>query len=344
MAFMILTAAVVVVLCSGAAAAQSAPVLPCGSAASLCHDVRLSQATETGKSAAMMLDPPPNLVGNKARQDEERNEMVDAPAPQFSPASSSQRLAIETAFPASLLQAEGVSASGHQAKDDGSGADAGGVERPHQTASKKHPTGKHASSATSGSADHIFWVIPAYKVNYSGDFKPLTSREKFQEWAQSAYDPLGLATTAVEAGTLERSSTDGFCGYGPAFTDYLKCFGSLELDSNDSSFLGDYVLTVWWHQDPRYFRLGKGSFGKRTLYAISRVFITYNDSGKNVVYSSGLAGTGIAAVVSNLYYPQSERTVGHTFSRVGIDLSDTALYNGAAEFWPGIHAWVDRVF
>ena len=123
-----------------------------------------------------------------------------------------------------------------------------------------------------------------------------------------------------------------------------KCFGSMELDANDSSFLGDFVFTVWWHQDPRYFRLGKGGLGKRAMYAISRVFVTYDDSGKNVFYSSGLAGTGIAAVLSNLYYPQSDRTLGHTMTRIAIDLGDTAIYNGSAEFWPDIHRWAQRHF
>ena len=201
-----------------------------------------------------------------------------------------------------------------------------------------------SNSATSGSPGHIFWIVPAFKVNYGGHFTPLTPKEKFQEWAQGAYDPLGLTTTAVQAGTLEYSSPDGFCGYGTGFGNYSKCFGSMELDANDSSFLGDFVFTVWWRQDPRYFRLGKGGFCKRGLYTISRVFVTYNDSGKNVFYSSALAGTGIAAVLSNLYYPQQDRTVGHTMSRAAIDIGDTALYNGAAEFWPDIHHWLQRRF
>lgn len=202
---------------------------------------------------------------------------------------------------------------------------------------------RHRKSAPAGSPGHIFWVVPAFHVSY-GHFQPLTPKEKFQEWWQGAYDPLGLGTTAFQAGTLEYSPSDGFCGYGTGFGNYMKCFGSMELDANDSSFLGDFVFTVWWHQDPRYFRLGKGGFGRRSLYAISRVFITLNDSGKNVFYSSGLAGTGIAAVVSNLYYPQQDRGAGHTMSRVAIDLGDTALYNGAAEFWPDIDHWVHKHF
>lgn len=198
-------------------------------------------------------------------------------------------------------------------------------------------------SAASGSPGHIFWVVPAFKVDYSKNFQPLTPKEKFQEWARGAYDPLGLGVGAAEAATLEHSSRDGFCGYGGGFTGYGKCFGSLELDANISSFIGDFALAALLHQDPRYFRLGKGSFGRRLWYAVSRVFVTYNDHGKTVLYSSALTGTAAAAGISNLYYPQTDRTVGHTLSRIGIDLGNTALYNGAAEFWPEFHHQFRRI-
>ena len=203
---------------------------------------------------------------------------------------------------------------------------------------------KSSPSATTGSPGHIFWVIPAYKVDYKGRFKPLTPKEKFQEWAQGSYDPLGVAAGAFEAGTLEYSSKDGFCGYGHGWGGYGQCFGSLELDSNVSSFIGDYALTVLLHQDPRYFRMGNGSFGKRAFYAISRVFVTYNDSGHTVFYSSALSGTVIAGAVSNLYYPPQDVGVSPTVHRIALDLGNTALYNGAAEFWPDIHRGIRHVF
>src|SRR5579859_4660108 len=50
---------------------------------------------------------------------------------------------------------------------------------------KKNTTQK-SPSATSGSPGHIFWVVPAYKVDYSRNFRPLTPREKFDEWAETA--------------------------------------------------------------------------------------------------------------------------------------------------------------
>ncbi len=52
----------------------------------------------------------------------------------------------------------------------------------------------------------------------------------------------------------------------------------------------------------------------------------------------------MAAVVSNLYYPKVDRTVGHSISRMAIDLGDTAIYNVSAEFWPDIHHWLQKTF
>lgn len=202
---------------------------------------------------------------------------------------------------------------------------------------------KNQPSAPNGSPGHIFWVVPAFKVEYGGHFQPLTPKEKFTEWAQGVYDPLGLGVGAFEAGTLQYSSKDGFCGYGHGWDGYGKCFASLQADSTISSFIGDYVLTVWWHQDPRYFRLGQGSFGKRLFYAVSRVFVTYNDKGKTVFYSSALSGTAISAGVSNLYYPRQDRGLSNSVSRAALDLGNTAIYNSAAEFWPDIHRAIHRM-
>jgi hypothetical protein len=200
------------------------------------------------------------------------------------------------------------------------------------------------SPAMRSSPGHIFWVVPAFRVDYANNFTPLTTKEKFEEWARAAYDPLGLGAGAAEAATLEHSSKDGFCGYGGGWAGYGKCFGSLELDANVSSFLGDFALAALLHQDPRYFRLGHDSARKRLAYAVSRVFLTSSDSGHTVFYSSALSGTVAAAGISNLYYPKQDRSLGHTMSRIAIDLGNTALYNAAAEFWPDINRKLHQIF
>lgn len=200
------------------------------------------------------------------------------------------------------------------------------------------------SAAEKSSPKHIFWVVPAFNVTYQTKFQPMTGRAKFDEWLDGTYDPRGLALYAFESATLEYSSNDGFCGYGQGWGGYGKCFGSMEADANISSFTGDFLFPVIMHQDPRYFRLGEGSFGKRLFYAISRVFITHSDSGHWVFYSSALSGTVVGAAASNLYYPAQDRGFSNSVSRAGLDLSNTALFNAAAEFWPDISHKLRRVF
>jgi len=202
---------------------------------------------------------------------------------------------------------------------------------------------KHESSAETGSPKHIFFFVPAFHVSYLTQFKPLTPREKFDEWAHGTYDPRGLLLYAGEAATLEHSSRDGFCGYGKTFGRYSECFGSMELDANISSFFGDFLFTVALHQDPRYFRLGTGSFGARAVYAVSRVFVTHADSGRMVFFSSATAGSVLAAAASNLYFPVKDRGVTPSLQRLAIDFGDTALFNVAAEFWPDISQKLGRV-
>jgi hypothetical protein len=194
-----------------------------------------------------------------------------------------------------------------------------------------------------GSSGHIFWVIPAFKVEALRNIRPLTPGEKFNEWALGAYDPLGLAGKATEA-ALEHSRTDGFCGYGSGWGGYGKCYGSALIDGNVSSFLGDFVFPTLMHQDPRYFRLEEGSVGARVVYALARVFITRTDTGGASLDSSALLGTAIAGANSNLYYPPQDRGFGLTMSRIGWDLGSTAIFNLQAEFWPDIHGIIRRMF
>ncbi|MGD0227803.1 MAG: hypothetical protein ABSF71_36295 [Terriglobia bacterium] len=200
------------------------------------------------------------------------------------------------------------------------------------------------SSTEQGSPKHIFLVVPAFHVAYQKQFKPLSPREKFDEWLPGTYDLRGLGLYAFEAATLEHSSRDGFCGYGKHWGSYGKCFGSMELDANISSFFGDFLFPVIMHQDSRYFRRGEGSVGRRVLYAVSRVILTHADSGRTVFFSSALAGSVIAGAASNLYCPTQDRGFGPSLNRMGLDLGNTAFFNVAAEFWPDIEQKLGWVF
>jgi len=201
-----------------------------------------------------------------------------------------------------------------------------------------------SSDAQKNSTKHMFWVVPSFNVTNQEKFEPLTPRGKFGEWLSGSYDPRGFGLYAFESATLERSGADGFCGYGKGWSGYGKCYGATELDANISSFSGDFLFPVILRQDPRYFRMGRGSLGKRLLYSISRVFVTHSDSGHWTFDSSALAGTCLGAAASNLYYPKQDRDFSDSVNRAGLDLVNTALFNVAAEFWPDIRRKLGQLF
>ncbi len=90
------------------------------------------------------------------------------------------------------------------------------------------------------------------------------------------------------------------------------------------------------HEDIRYFRLGEGSAWKRTRYALTRVFVTHKDSGAWTFNVSEIAGNAFAASLSNIYYPDSQRTVGNTTQKWGVNVASDAGFNVLKEFWPDI--------
>lgn len=184
---------------------------------------------------------------------------------------------------------------------------------------------------------HVFGVIPSNNVVYQKSAPPLTSKQKLHIVVRNAYDPLGLASGVAKVLIFQRQGGDqGYCGYGPGWGGFGKCYAAALVDDNTSNFIGSYALASWFHQDPRYFRSGEGGVGARVVYALRRLVVTRSDRGGSVFNSSQLLGTFSSAALSNLYYPHSQRGLGPSLGRAGIDLASSAAFNLAAEFWPDI--------
>lgn len=87
----------------------------------------------------------------------------------------------------------------------------------------------------------------------------------------------------------------------------------------------------------RFYTLESGSFLKRTGYALSRAAITRSDAGTRVINLSEIVGAGMAAGLSNAYYPARERSFGNTATQWGMDIEIYAAAFVAKEFWPDIN-------
>jgi len=188
--------------------------------------------------------------------------------------------------------------------------------------------------------DRILWTLPNFlTVENASSLPPLTVREKFKLVAEGTFDPVEFGFLAIEAGVNQASNTNptfgqGLKGYGKR---YALAFG----DNTSENFFVGAVYPSLFHQDPRYFQLGKGSFLHRVAYAGLRVVITRSDSGKSQFNISEIFGAGTAAALSNAYHP-APRTLLNSVNVWGTQIGWDAFGFEMKEFWPDIHRYLMR--
>jgi hypothetical protein len=89
------------------------------------------------------------------------------------------------------------------------------------------------------------------------------------------------------------------------------------------------------HEDPRYFRLGKGAGWKRTKYALSRTFIARNDSGAWMPAYSRFVTSFATPMLIQSWQPEKFSVArGFRGGSVGIGMGFGS--NLWQEFWPDV--------
>jgi hypothetical protein len=78
-------------------------------------------------------------------------------------------------------------------------------------------------------------------------------------------------------------------------------------------------------------------------YAISRTFVTKNDSGGEEFNWSEVGGNALEAGLSNGYYPPQERGVSQTARNWATQMESAVLNHIFQEFWPDIRRDIFRV-
>jgi hypothetical protein len=216
-------------------------------------------------------------------------------------------------------------------------------------------TSQTSSSTTStpqtpATADHskdevpkrIFYIIPNFMTanDQPENQGPLTPKQKFniawhQYWDESAH--FGNVFQAAIS-----QASDGLPHYGQGWGAFGERFLAQEGDQFTGSFLIYGIIPTALHQDPRYFRRGRGSTWSRIGYAASRVLIARTDSGKKTLNVSQLAGQMGQAGISLLYYPKQDRDVRGLLSGWAINQGYNIGWNQLKEFTPDLGAYLAR--
>jgi hypothetical protein len=180
----------------------------------------------------------------------------------------------------------------------------------------------------------IFWVIPNFRTSATlVPYKPITAREKFKIARQDTFDRGTVALAAAFAGESQLNNDNR--SFGQGVEGYAHYFATAYADFAIGNYMTEGIYPSLLHQDPRYFRRGKGKFLSRLGYSASQIFITHGDSGHTQINFSELAGNSTAVAISMAYYPEN-RDVGDAVSSLGTQLGVDMVANILKEFAPDI--------
>jgi hypothetical protein len=173
--------------------------------------------------------------------------------------------------------------------------------------------------------------LPAPHASPSAPLR--TTKEKWDHFLYETAGPLTFGGGAFNAAFSQFTHTDPkYGGDGVAFAER---YGASVADIVTQNFFGDFVVASAFHEDPRYFRKGRGhSFWSRAGYAISRAFIIRKDTTGDTFNFDNVLGSAMSAGFSNIYYPPASRTPRAILMHFSIDVADNGFVNLAPEFWP----------
>ena len=183
--------------------------------------------------------------------------------------------------------------------------------------------------------DHrILGVLPNYRTaNPMAVYEPLTTKQKFAIALKDSFDWPNYLVSGAFAGLYQLENENP--SFGQGVKGYVHRYWTSYIDQSMGNMMTEAVMPTILHEDPRYFRKAVGSKKGRLGYALTRVLVTRTDSGGTRFNFSEVIGNGVMASFGNLYYP-TDRTVGDTVNRWGMQIATDAFSNVLKEFWPDI--------
>jgi hypothetical protein len=196
------------------------------------------------------------------------------------------------------------------------------------------PDGAQAKEANTipHSDKHILGFIPNFRTSPTLDpYEPISPGEKFKIARLDSFDRGTVLLAAAFAGQSQLSNDNR--AFGQGLQGYAQYFGAAYADFVIGNYMAEGIFPTILHQDPRYFRRGKGRGLARLGYSMGQIFWTHQDSGRTSFNFSEVVGNSTAVAISNIYY-KDDRTAHDAVSSLGVQLGVDMATNILKEFWP----------
>jgi hypothetical protein len=179
-----------------------------------------------------------------------------------------------------------------------------------------------------------YGVLPNYRTaELDAPWSPLTTRQKFTIARKDSLDWPSYILAGAFAGISQLDNSNP--SFGQGLKGYGRRYAVSVADQDMGNFMTEAIMPTLLHQDPRYFRKGRGSVGGRILYAATRVAVGRTDGGRWTFNASEFVGNGIVASVGNAYYPDA-RGFNPTMQRMFTQIGTDAISQVMKEFWPDV--------
>lgn len=176
----------------------------------------------------------------------------------------------------------------------------------------------------------VLGIFPNFFVTYQSNAAPLTAKQKFELGWKTFFDSVPILFSGVGAGIQQ--ARNSYREYGQGGEGFSKRFSANYADRVDDVLIGHVLMQSVFHQDPRYFYKGTGSFGSRALYAIATAFVAKGDNGQwQPAYSDVLGGMSSYGI-STLYRPGTSRPRLRLEHTILLDFASRATHNLFQEF------------
>lgn len=205
---------------------------------------------------------------------------------------------------------------------------------------EKAPTLDANDPASKYEDKRVAGVLPNYRTaEITAEYHPVSAKYKMTIALKDTFDTPLMVIGAIYSSYYQLRNDHPEFGQGTL--GYLKRFGASYNDQVMGNMMTEGVLPIVFKEDPRYFRLAKGPVAKRTVYALSRLFVTKTDAGNRSFNFAEVVGNSAASAVGLSYYTD-DRSFGSYSENVGIQLMTDGVSQVLKEFWPDIKRRIQK--
>lgn len=157
---------------------------------------------------------------------------------------------------------------------------------------------------------------------------------KFVLFLHDSIDPVAVLAAGFNSGLDQASHRDPSFGQGGS--GYARRFGANFAGQTASRFFGDFLYPTIFSEDPRYYRMGRGSKKARLLHALSHVVVARRDNGNSMFNFTEWLGTASSVALNNVYHPGNQPGVAAAARNGAFVVLQDMGFDVLREFWPEV--------